>query len=1357
MARKGSITLEEIQLIEVDSDPSQGGLEAPSGSLAIHTDSGIIYSKAGSEWINLGDSKNIKRVAPIGAPYSSITEAISSCDTPSSSNRYIILLQAGTYVENQINLPTYISIVGVDEKAVVIQPAGNHHVINLEHPYNYLSFFSIHDAPVGYSAINCVNADNYSIVHKVHIQNCSNGISVTASTTDTYLYTEYCDIEECTTSIVVNGNGALAYSQNENLYIGNYSSSPADVAITVSGMSEYIMQSGSIENIAAPNTGDGLRLFDGGSVRISNTNIVGWDNAIIVENTGSAPNLELRNPIFTNNITDFSVQHLTATGYFLGYSEYLKRSINSTNFFIANKDDAVVTVAKKGGDFSSIKAAIDSITDSSSAKPYTITVGPGIFSEDEIISKPYIDIKGTGHNVTVVTPNGNHSVFNLDKYNKISDLTIKDVSAGFYAVVYADKGETGAHHSHSRISNIHLDDCDGGVFVTATDPAKDTHLFIDFINIEGTFSRGIYVLNNGGDCACADIVHLTSTSSVTTSIDLEVSGVGSEVMLHAAMLIGNGSNTGIKLQNGVDADISASVISGYDKGLIIPNNGAISNLVSSGLSFKECTSDLEILRPGVTGSLSITADRSKLTVVDGAEVSFQILGVTSPAFTTAGPIYYAQTDYSKTSDISQLLMNTPAMGVIDGGQLSAGAGLSLNIASGYGYQMNGTPPLDIATRRDWNSTSLTLPASSTVFVYFNENYVLTSNVAEPDTEECILLGRVTTDASSIIYIEQTELRSHHMGNTLSKALRDAIGPVYTTGSLVTEAGTRQLNVSSGKYYFGEHIFSPTGATPVSFDTYYQSATPGQWVRTANQSTVSNTLYDDDSGTLASIPTGKFVKHLVLVMGGPSEKYILVYGQELFDSASLAETGALPVIPEFMGTYSSFAKVCSIVTGPDSSTFSMILDERPRVGFSASSVSGGGGGVTDHGDLTGLADDDHTQYILASGARAFTGNIDVGGNQITNVGLVDGVDVSAHASRHLPNGADPLTTGTPSSIGTTNSEGIANAFARQDHIHNHGVQTDPAHHAVATGSDNGFMSSLDKTKLDGIEAGATAYTDEKAQDAVGAALSNTATINLSYNDVLNQFSAAVNDGSITDSKLASGIDAAKIDGGTVTNTEFGYLSNVTSDIQAQLDGKQPTGDYITALTGDVTAAGPGSAAATLANSGVVAGTYSLVTVDSKGRVTFGSNTGSITRYSYFTTSPNVNSNATYTTVAELTTASLPTGLYRVSFRGRAQSASTTNGTGVRISNGTAVVSTVAVSWAIAQGANGVSQKYQYDQTAANTNVTSTSANAANTDFAITGDGVIRITSAGTLVIQLRSELNGTASTLLADSSLVLELL
>lgn len=53
-----------------------------------------------------------------------------------------------------------------------------------------------------------------------------------------------------------------------------------------------------------------------------------------------------------------------------------------------------------------------------------------------------------------------------------------------------------------------------------------------------------------------------------------------------------------------------------------------------------------------------------------------------------------------------------------------------------------------------------------------------------------------------------------------------------------------------------------------------------------------------------------------------------------------------------------------------------------------------------------------------------------------------------------------------------------------------------------------------------------------------------------------------------------------------------------------NGKQASGNYITALTGDVAASGPGSAAATLANSGVTAGTYTKITVDAKGRATVG---------------------------------------------------------------------------------------------------------------------------------------------------------
>lgn len=118
--------------------------------------------------------------------------------------------------------------------------------------------------------------------------------------------------------------------------------------------------------------------------------------------------------------------------------------------------------------------------------------------------------------------------------------------------------------------------------------------------------------------------------------------------------------------------------------------------------------------------------------------------------------------------------------------------------------------------------------------------------------------------------------------------------------------------------------------------------------------------------------------------------------------------------------------------------------------------------------------------------------------------------------------------------------------------------------------------------------------------------------------------------VSDTQLASGINALKIGGGTVDNTEFSYLDGVTSSIQTQINtkapnarlinttapltgggdlsadrtiampaattsvngyltftdwntfnNKQPAGNYITALTADVTAAGPGSAAATVA--------------------------------------------------------------------------------------------------------------------------------------------------------------------------------
>ena len=69
----------------------------------------------------------------------------------------------------------------------------------------------------------------------------------------------------------------------------------------------------------------------------------------------------------------------------------------------------------------------------------------------------------------------------------------------------------------------------------------------------------------------------------------------------------------------------------------------------------------------------------------------------------------------------------------------------------------------------------------------------------------------------------------------------------------------------------------------------------------------------------------------------------------------------------------------------------------------------------------------------------------------------------------------------------------------------------------------------------------------------------------------QVIAAANDysfdkisGAVPNSQIAAGLDAVKIGAGTVSNTAFGYLSAVTSDIQAQLNAKLGSSGAATAV-------------------------------------------------------------------------------------------------------------------------------------------------------------------------------------------------
>lgn len=702
--------------------------------------------------------------------------------------------------------------------------------------------------------------------------------------------------------------------------------------------------------------------------------------------------------------------------------------------------DHVIRVSKnpQAGEFSSITAAYASFSDESSSSPYLIEIGPGTFIENTIVSRRHIYIRGAGQDATIIKPVDPTQTVILASINAgIQMCTIRGANGiGGIGIKHVDQDCT------YQIINCTLRDNETHIYLEGV-AGVGTRLFVYQTRFREPWVKCIEIHGDNGVRTEAFVKNILAENIGVASFDsfVHAHGTDAHVNIDCGLIFGDPgaspkpTGCGVESYDGATINISSANIAHMDCGIKTENIGADPILNMAGTLLHELDNDIIIEHPGTKGVFQGTANRNNMTIDAGSTLSLTISDF-NPATGESGLVNLGSLRIGhridNLLDLTYIAEKAMPLGLYTSHDVLSKSvtPFEVLIESGRrGYlEVSGSP--DEYYEVNVQDTPVTVAANSNVYLVADKDGVVSSLASLPNTRYQVVLGRVITDSTGILYIENAPPRGYHATNQLIEFAREAIGGIYVSGSTVSESTTPyDLDVGSGIYWFGENRKTPSGGTNVSFIQHYRDGSGG-WVTSQTQVVNSNS-YDDGSGTLQSYTAGYFGKARLYISGDAAdETYFLIMPQDQHATQQAAEDSAAPIVPSYFRDIT--LPIADVIVENGSANIANIISARPLLTTQAAA----GGGTTNHGDLAGLLDDHHTQYMLVSGARAMGGSLNMGTNDITNVGLVDGVDVSAHASRHLPNGSDPISTATAVNItaGGASSEGTANSLARSDHEH-----------------------------------------------------------------------------------------------------------------------------------------------------------------------------------------------------------------------------------------------------------------------------------------------------------------------------------
>jgi len=210
----------------------------------------------------------------------------------------------------------------------------------------------------------------------------------------------------------------------------------------------------------------------------------------------------------------------------------------------------VVWVAQSGGDYTTLSAALESITDNSASKPYLIKIAPGVYTEKSSTTlKNYVDIEGSGEGITTLTCDC--------ATNSASPLSTVLFVAG------ADQ--------HIEVRNLTVANTGGGNFVYGIGADSVTsHVSFDHVTIEGSGGTSHNVAFWAfGSPSAPTLSNVTATATGSSLINVGVLFVfQSTSTLTNVTATASGANTNWGVEASGAVVIRDSFISGSSKSVV---------------------------------------------------------------------------------------------------------------------------------------------------------------------------------------------------------------------------------------------------------------------------------------------------------------------------------------------------------------------------------------------------------------------------------------------------------------------------------------------------------------------------------------------------------------------------------------------------------------------------------------------------------------------------------------------------------------------------------------------------------------------------------------------------------------------